>query len=118
MTDYELTGNKIVEIGVKNLAGEPYEPTQTRLKASKVTKTADFVKGVNSTAVEDDFHGVKLPEEPEQFNAFCSLDTIEEHLRILTAVDKELAMDVFRRSVNYIYKEVYDLRAYFTGMEK
>ena len=57
-------------------------------------------------------------EEPERFNASCSLDTIEEHLRILTAVDKELAIDVFRRSINCIYEEVYDLRAYITGMEK
>ncbi|KKK75772.1 hypothetical protein LCGC14_2870390, partial [marine sediment metagenome] len=53
-----------------------------------------------------------------QFNAFCSLDAIEEHLRMLTALDKELTMDVFRRSINCIYEEVYALRAYITGMEK
>ena len=57
-------------------------------------------------------------EEPEQFNAFCSLDTIEEHLRMLTALDKELTMADFSYSINCIYEEVYALRAYITGMEK
>ncbi len=57
-------------------------------------------------------------EEPEQFNAFCSLDAIEEHLRRLTALDKEVTIDDFNHSINRIYEEVSALRAYITGMEK
>ena len=57
-------------------------------------------------------------EEPEQFNAFCSLDAIEEHLKMLTALDKELTMADFSYSINCIYEEVYALRAYITGMEE
>ena len=71
MTDYELTGSKIVET-----------------------------------------------EEPEQFNAFFSLVAIEEHLRMLTALDKELTMADFSYSINCIYEEVYALRAYITGREQ
>ena len=56
--------------------------------------------------------------EPERFNAFCSLDTIEEHLRMLTALDKEMLIDDFTHSINCIYEEVYALRAYITGTEK
>ena len=56
-------------------------------------------------------------EEPERFNAFCSLDTIEEHLRMLTALDKEMLIDDFTHSINCIYKEVYALRAYITGVQ-
>ena len=74
MTNYELTGSKIVEI-----------PTT---------------------------------EEPRRSNPSCSLDTIEEHLRMLTALDKELTMADFSHSINCIYEEVYALRAYITGMEK
>ena len=55
-------------------------------------------------------------EEPEQFNAFCSLYTIEEHLRMLTALDKELLIDDFTHSIDCIYEEVYALRAYITGI--
>ncbi|KKK86888.1 hypothetical protein LCGC14_2758720 [marine sediment metagenome] len=57
-------------------------------------------------------------EEPEQFNPLCSLDAIEEHLRRLTALDKEVTIDDFNHSINRIYEEVYALRAYITGMEK
>ena len=59
-----------------------------------------------------------ITEEPEQFNAFYSLDAIEEHLKMLTALDKELTMADFSYSINCIYEEVYALRAYITGMEK
>ena len=74
MTNYELTGSKIVEI-----------PTT---------------------------------EEPRRSNPSCSLDAIEEHLRRLTALDKEVTIDDFNHSINRIYEEVYALRAYITGMEK
>ena len=85
MTDYELTGNKIIEAKQHPLAYPAKELYE-------------------------------IP--PEQFNAFCSLDTIEEHLRMLTALDKELTMADFSHSINCIYEEVYALRAYITGMEK
>ena len=57
-------------------------------------------------------------EEPERFNAFCSLNTIEEHLRMLTALDKEMLIEDFTDSINCIYEEVYALRAYITGREQ
>jgi len=56
--------------------------------------------------------------EPKQFNAFCSLNTIEEHLRMLTALDKEMLIEDFTDSINCIYEEVYALRAYITGREQ
>ncbi len=57
-------------------------------------------------------------EEPERFNAFRSLSTIEEHLKMLTTLDKEILIDDFTHSINCIYEEVYTLRAYITGMEE
>ena len=57
-------------------------------------------------------------EEPERFNAFCSLDTIEEHLKMLTELDKEMLIDDFTHSINCVYEEVYALRVYITGMEE
>ncbi|KKM93411.1 hypothetical protein LCGC14_1208680 [marine sediment metagenome] len=57
-------------------------------------------------------------EEPERFNAFRSLSTIEEHLKMLTTLDKEILIDDFTHSINCIYEEVYTLRAYITGIEK
>jgi len=56
--------------------------------------------------------------EPERFSAFRSLDTIEKHLKMLTALDKEMLIDDFTHSINCIYEEVYALRAYITGTEK
>jgi len=71
MTDYELTGNKIVET-----------------------------------------------KEPEQFNAFRSLNTIEEHLKMLTETDRKLPVVDFGHSINCIYEEVYALRAYIIVVGK
>ena len=56
--------------------------------------------------------------EPERFSTFRSLDTIEKHLKMLTALDKEMLIDDFTHSINCIYEEVYALQAYITGTEK
>ena len=85
MTNYELTGNKIVETSTKHV-------------------------GLKNLFQEE--------EEPERFAPFCSLDTIEEHLKMLTTPDKEMLIDDYRHSIDCIYEEVYALRAYITGMEK
>ena len=56
--------------------------------------------------------------EPERFDAFCSLDTIKEHLKTLTTLDKEVLIDDYIRHINCIYGEVHALRAYITGVQE